>query len=305
MLCALSFDDGRGHKIKQPGVSTLCDPRGDRNNKLDRLKTISRLETNVGALQWTVSIGRFDIQTSVMTLSSFRAAPRRGHMLRVKRIYGYLSKMREGIIRIRTDMPDYSDLPVQEFDWSRTVYGEVTEEIPSDAPPPLGKKVRLTHFVDANLMHDLLTGKSVTGILHLLNQTPIDWYSKKQATVETATYGSEFVAARTCVEQSIDLRNSLRYLGVPVEECSYMFGDNKSVVDSSSTPHAKLNKRHQILSFHRVRQAIAAGFIKFWHVPGQENPADVLSKHWGYSQIWEVMRPLLFWKGDTADLIKE
>ena len=47
-----------------------------------------------------------------------------------------------------------------------------------------------------------------------------------------------------------------------------MFGDNKSVVDSSSTPHATLHKRHQILSFHRVRQAIATGFIKFWHTPG-------------------------------------
>ena len=60
-------------------------------------------------------------------------------------------------------------------------------------------------YVDANLMHDLLSGKSVTGILHLLNKTPIDWYSKKQGTVKTATFGSEFVAARTAVEQIIDL----------------------------------------------------------------------------------------------------
>jgi hypothetical protein len=66
--------------------------------------------------------------------------------------------------------------------------------------------VTLTHYVDANLFHDLITGRSVTGILHLVNKTPIDWYSKKQATVETATYGSEYVAARTCVEQIMDLR---------------------------------------------------------------------------------------------------
>ena len=49
-------------------------------------------------------------------------------------------------------------------------------------------------------MHDIATGKSVTGILHVINKTPFDWYSKKQATVETATYGSEFVSAPTCVE---------------------------------------------------------------------------------------------------------
>jgi hypothetical protein len=65
-------------------------------------------------------------------------------------------------------------------------------------------------------MQDIATGRSVTGILHLLNKTPIEWYSKRQAIVETATYGSEFVAARVCVEQIIDLRNTLRFLGVPV-----------------------------------------------------------------------------------------
>ncbi len=81
---------------------------------------------------------------------------------------------------------------------------------------PLGKSVTLTHYVDANLYHDMLTGRSVTGILHMLNQTPIDSYSKFQGTVETATYGSEFVAARTCVEQVMDLRHTLRYLGVPL-----------------------------------------------------------------------------------------
>src|SRR5687768_11416230 len=93
----------------------------------------------------------------------------------------------------------------------------------------------------------IVEARSVTGILHMFNATPIDWYSKKQATVETATYGSEFVAARTCVEQIVDLRNTLRYLGVPIQERSYMFGDNESVVNLSTTPHAKLHKRHTAL----------------------------------------------------------
>jgi hypothetical protein len=72
----------------------------------------------------------------------------------------------------------------------------------------------MSHYVDANFMHDVTTGKMVTGILHLVNKTPLEWYSKKQPTVETATYGSEFVAACTCVEQNIDLCTTLRYLGV-------------------------------------------------------------------------------------------
>ena len=237
-----------------------------------------------------------------MTLSSFRAAPRMGHLERAKRIYGYLSKMRSATIRVRTQEPDYSDLPVPEYDWSRSVYGAIEEILPDDAPPPLGNWVTLSHYVDANLMHDLVTGRSVTGILHLLNKTPLDWFSKKQSTVEIATYSSEMLAARACVEQIIDLRTTLRYLGVPVRQKSYVFGDNESVVKSATQLQAKLHKRHNMLSFHFVREAIARGYIAFTHIPGQENPSDIMSKHWGYSDIWAVLKPLLFWEGDTLDI---
>jgi hypothetical protein len=276
-------------------------PELDTSELLDA-QGIALYQSLIGALQWIVTIGRFDVNTAVMTLSGFRAAPRRGHLERVRRVYGYLSKMRHAAIRIRTEEPDYSDLPDPQYDWSRTVYGTLEEDKPRDAPEPLGQYVTLTHYVDANLMHDVTTGRSVTGILHLLNKTPIDWFSKKQATVETATYGSEFVAARTCVEQIIDLRNTLRYLGVPIRDKSYLFGDNKSVVDSSMQVHAKLHKRHTILSFHRVRETIAAGMVGFYFIPGEHNPADILSKHWGYSQVWTQLKALLFWHGDTEDI---
>ena len=150
--------------------------------------------------------------------------------------------MREGCIRIRTGVPDYSEYPTQQYDWMNTIYEGATEQLPHDAPPPLGKPVLLTCYKDANLMHDMLTGKAVAGIMHYANQTLFDWYTKKQSTVETATYGSEMVAARTAVEQIIEHRTTLRYLGVPLITPSYLFGDNDSVVNSTNMPHAKLNK---------------------------------------------------------------
>ena len=96
-------------------------------------------------------------------------------------------------------------------------------------------------------------------------------FSKKQSTVETATYGSEFVGARTCVEQIMDLRSTLRYLGVPILGRSFMFGDNESVVNSSSKPDSKLHKRHVVLSFHRVREAVASNMLSFLHIDGVES----------------------------------
>lgn len=277
-------------------------PELDTSELLDQ-EGITQYQSLIGSLQWVISIGRFDISTAVMTLSGFRSAPRKGHLDRAKRIFGYLAKMRHAAIRIRTEEPDYSDAPDPQYDWSYSVYGDCKEDIPRDAPRPLGKYVTLTHYVDANLMHDISTGKSVTGILHLLNKTPMDWYCKKQATVETATYGSEMVAARTCVEQIIELRNTLRYLGVPIRDKSFMFGDNQSVVNSAMQVHSKLHKRHVLLSYHRVREAIASKMVLFFHIPGDINPADILSKHWGYSQIWTHLRPLLFWSGDTQEVV--
>ena len=82
-----------------------------------------------------------------------------------------------------------------------------------------------------------------------------------------------------------------------------MFGDNESVVTSSTIPHSQLNKRWTALSYHRVREAIAAQVFDFWHIPGTINPADILSKHWAYNKVSHVLRPLLFWRGDTLDCV--
>ena len=101
-------------------------------------------------------------------------------------------------------------------------------------PEPLDKAVVTTTTMDANLNHCLATGKSLTECLHFVNKSPVDWYSKKQATVEIATYGSEFVAARTATEQIMDIRQTLRYLGAPIGSKSFLFGDNISVVSSAT-----------------------------------------------------------------------
>ena len=184
--------------------------------------------------------------------------------------------------------PDYSNLPHKEYDWQRTVYGGAKEEIPHDIPEPKGKHVTTTTYVDANLHHDQVTGKAVTACLHMVNATPSHWSTKRQATVETATYGSEFVAARIATDQIIDLRYTLMYLGVPVRSKSYMFGDSKSVVDSASIPTSTLSKKSTLASYHRVREAIAAGYLQFNWKDGKSNPADILSKQWEFANTTET-----------------
>jgi hypothetical protein len=89
----------------------------------------------------------------------------------------------------------------------------------------------------------------------------------KEATVETALYGSKFNDARACVDQIIDLVTLFGYLGMSIRDMSYMFGNNKSVVDSTTNMNAKPHKQHSILSLHCVHECIASKIVMFFFVP--------------------------------------
>ncbi len=164
-------------------------------------------------------------------------------------------------------------------------------------PKPLGNPVIHSCVKDDNLYHCQATGRALTGIMHFLNNTPMDWYSKRQATVETATYGSEFVAAKIATEQIIDMRITLRYLGVPILDRSYLFGDNQAVVTSATIPHSVLTKRHNALGFHKVRESIAANILDFIWIKSAKNLSDLLSKHWDYASIHTTIIKLLEKRG--------
>ena len=226
-------------------------------------------------------------------------------MDRLKRVYSYAIRTKDYAIRFRTEQPDYSFLPDHDFDWTYSVYGNVHEILPDDMPDPLGEAVTTTTTMDANLNHCLATGKSLTGCLHFVNKTPVDWYSKKQATVETATYGSEFVAAKTATEQIMDIRQTLRYLGAPIGVKSFLFGDNRSVVTSVTLPHSTLTKIHNILTFHRVREAIAAKLMDFYWIQSAYNLSDMLSMHWDHPTVYPMILKLLITRGNITLIPKE
>jgi len=157
-------------------------PELDTSELLDNAD-IQIYQSLIGSLQWAIQIGRFDIATIVMTLSRFRACPCQGHLDRVKHVIGYLSKFKHGVIHICTDKPHYSNIPKKEYDWFYTCCAGARDGIPEGCPTPCGNSVIATTCVDANLFHDMISGRSVTGILHLLNMTPVDWCSKLRLTL--------------------------------------------------------------------------------------------------------------------------
>jgi len=96
--------------------------------------------------------------------------------------------------------------------------------------------------------------------------------------VETSTFGAEFIAMRICVEMVEALRYQLRMFGIPIDGPANIFGDNKSVITNATSPTSTLKKKHNLIAYHRVREAIAAGIVKVAKVHTSKNLADLLTK---------------------------
>jgi hypothetical protein len=215
-------------------------PELDLSPELDQ-DGIRLYQSLIGALQWAVTLGRFDILDAATSISSFRAAPRHGHLEQLQRMYGYLKRQPDGAIRFRTGIPDHESRGIpQTYSWINSVYGPNEEELQDNMRAPCGKPFRTTMYENANLMHCLVTGRSMSGIIHLFNQAPIQWFCKKQNVAETATYGSELMVARQAPEQIMDLRYMFCMMGIPIDGPAWMFSENQNNITSSTIPQSTL-----------------------------------------------------------------
>ena len=252
---------------------------------------ISKYRMMIGSLNWVVTLGRFDLCHATHAMARYANAPREGHMNAMRRIFGYLRNYAKLAITYDARMPDLSLYTPSVYDWFRA-YPGVEEELPPDMLPPRGNPVKIHGFFDASHASCLQTRRSVTGLLMFLNNTPLMWYSKRQATVETSTYGSELVAGRIACEMAIDLRYRLRMLGVPVHGPVLLFGDNQSMVTNVTVPGSSLKKRSLAIAYHRVRECVAAGIVNIVHCTTDQNLADLMTKPLGPQLFQKLLHNL-------------
>ena len=97
-------------------------------------------------------------------------------------------------------------------------------------PEPLGKEVAIRCFLDADHAGKKLTRRSCSGFIILLQTAPIYSCSKRQNTVETSTFGSEFMDMKLACEYICGLRYKLRMTGITFSYPCFVYGDNKLVV---------------------------------------------------------------------------
>ncbi|MEM7375804.1 MAG: Ty1/Copia family ribonuclease HI, partial [Bacteroidota bacterium] len=254
----------------------------------------SRYRSLIGSANWVITLGRFDIAYATQSLSRFSMAPRVGHLDRMLRVFSYLKTRPNGRIICDTTYPDHSKYETTHYENWQDVYPDAEEELPPDMPRSYGKPVRITCYVDADHAHCRVTRRSTTGIVLYVNNMPVRWISKRQRTVETSTYGSELVAARIATDLIIEMRYTLRMLGMRVEQESLLLGDNMSVVLNTTIPSSVLKKKHNAIAYHRVREAVAAKIIRFAHIDSKENVADLLTKAVNKTSFYHLSKKCLF-----------
>jgi hypothetical protein len=180
-----------------------------------KIEGIRYFQELIGVLHWSIELGQIDIATEVSMLSTHLAMPCEGHLQQVYHIFAFLKAKPTRTLAFDPQHPDIDEARFVKYDW-HDFYRGAMEAIPGDAPKPCGNVVSTHCFVDADHAGNRVT-HSQTGILLFLNRAPIVWYSKRQNTVETSTFGSEFVAMRIAVELIEALWYKLRMFGIPLD----------------------------------------------------------------------------------------
>jgi len=233
-------------------------------------------------LVWVVTIGRIDVCHATSSLLRFTACPKKGHLDRVIRVFGYLKKRRNR--RIVVDLRDPICRGGEDalgLDFTKVFkdqYPDAREELDVNLPNALVDEMALTVFVDSDHAHDKVSRRSITGLLIFVGRTPIFYSSKRQGAIETSTYGAEFCAMKNAVEETISVRYMLRCLGVKITTASLVCGDNIGVVQNATIKDSLLKKKHVAISYHKTGETAAAGIVHPTKTPGAFNYADVLTK---------------------------
>ena len=281
----LQYSSTRRHGRKTPFSNSAYRPELDATLYcIPELITI--YQNVIGILRWVCELGRLDIVHEVSILSQYLAQPRMGHLQQAVNIFYYLKHNNRSYIVMDPTRFDVEWKPRVEGEHSplerakamKDLYPDAAQLLPHNIPEPRGEEVDINLFVDADHAGNRVTRRSHSGIIIMLNMAPVMWFSKKQNTIETSTFGSEITALRIATELVESLVYKLRMFGVPIAGPTKVFCDNESVVKSTSIPESRLKKKHNSIAYHRIREAVAAGNLLIYYEHSESNLADLLTK---------------------------
>ena len=172
-------------------------------------------------------------------------------------------------------------------DWTASEFGLSLEEVLlKNMPQPRGMGFVTQSYVDADHASDLITRRYRTGFLVYLNCAPVYWMSKKQTSVDTSSFRSEFIAMKQCTIYIRGLQYKLRTGGGPCTSSAFIFGDNQGVLANTTIPDSTLKNKSQSIAYHFFRKGAARDEWRTAYVNTHLNPADLLTKPLPLGEKW-------------------
>ena len=102
------------------------------------------------------------------------------------------------------------------------------------------------------------------------------------------------VAMKQACEFVRVLRYKLRMMGIPVDEPSFMFGDNQYVLDNNVNPGSTIKKKYQLIWFHLIHEGCARDEWHTAYVETWKNIADLLTKSFpNRDKRWHFVNEIL------------
>ena len=150
--------------------------------------------------------------------------------------------------------------------------------MPPNQPQERGAGFVIRAKVDMDHASNTVTRRSRTGFVVYLNSALAYWFAKKQTSIESSSFGSEFSAMKTCCEFLRGFCYKLRMMGIPVIGPAYVSGDNQSILANTTVPESQLKKKSQSIVYHFVWDGVARDEWRTSYVSTNDNEADLLTK---------------------------
>ena len=147
-----------------------------------------------------------------------------------------------------------------------------------NAPKPKGIGFTMRAIIYSDCAGEFTTRRSRTGFIIFLISAPIYWFLKRQTSVETNSFGSEFIAMKQCCEYVRGMRYKLCVIGITIDFPNYILGDNQSVLCNTSKPHLILKYKSSSMALQFVCEGTSEDEWQTTYINRHSNTADILTK---------------------------
>ncbi|CAN0125336.1 unnamed protein product [Heterosigma akashiwo] len=201
----------------------------------------NRYRSMVGSLAWVANWTRPELAFTVHKLQRYQSNPEPKHFEAAQRVFRYLK-------------------------------GTQSEQL------RLGGNLVLRAYTDADFCQDRIKGKSVTGYVIMLWDSPIVWASKLQTAVSTSTVEAEYLSLRSGLKDIMWLRHLLVDLGCPQAEPTPVVEDNSACIEWARDMVVSRKNRHFHVSYHLAKEQVNLGTIQMHYAKTSDQLADIFTK---------------------------